>query len=425
MAHTSLAGWRRRIELYVELGLRGSAVGGFQWDVSAWDDGSGWSGLEPTFVALEGSELERLKTQRGRRSGAERHKTGTASIGLVWREPAGHWHLKDEGPVEIGQELRVRARIDGASDLIPIYRGTVRDLVDEWDPDTGAYRVTAGLSDRKADLASVDLPERAVEGLGDTTDARLLRILGLAGVSPYFADLEPDTVEMSSSNFARNLLDEAEVTVEGAGGDFYVDRAGLYRYRPRGWVATAPRSADTQLTWSNVLGDEEAARPLSFRTAKSLEDVVNQVSYARAGGTAYTAGPDPDSSIRYGLRTYQRFDLPLRYDADVETQADARLAELKEKTQRLEELTHELNPRATTEALTRWVDVELGDRHELIWDDGSGDLFAEAYHVQGVSHDIDAEHWRISARLWHYEGTSIPPEVAKWGSATWGVSKWS
>lgn len=416
------AGWRKRVELYVELGLRGEAAGSFQWDVSSWDTGSGWSGLEPTFVAIEQAAVEAVSVRRGRRSGLGRYSTGTASVSLAWTSPEGKWILRPESPVRLGQELRLRARVDGGSVLIPIYRGAVREIKDTWDPD-GAYKVTVNLSDRKADIAAVDLPERALEGLGDTTDERLLRILGLAEVSDYYARFETGAAEHQSSNFARNLLDEAEVAVEGEAGAFYVDREGFLVFLPRGWVDTSPRSSSVQLTWSNVTGDPEAAAPAAFSTVQSLEDLVNQVSMARTGGTAYTAGPDTDSAIGYGLRTYQRFDLTLRYDADVELVADNRLAELKDRTQRIEKLTAELNPTATEAALRALLDVELGDRDEVIWDYGGGSLFEETYNVQGLEHRVTMESWTVSADLWQYL-TAAPVGLAEWGSAIWGTDEW-
>jgi len=416
------AGWRKRVELLVELGLRGAASGSFQWDVSQWDSGAGWSGLEPSFVALEASEVESVYVRRGRRNGVDRYPTGTATLTLVWTAPGDHWVFRPSSPVRLGQELRLRARVDGSA-LLPLYRGSVRQVTDDWDPD-GPYRVTVHMADRKADLAAVDLPERPLEGLGDTTDARLLRILGLAGISDYYARFRPGLAEHQSSNFARNLLDEAEVSVEGEGGSFYVDRDGFYAFLERGWLETSPRAMAVNLTWTNVLGDPEAASPSSFRTGQTLDDLVNQVSMARAGGTAYTAGPDTDSSLTYGLRTYQRFDLTLRYDADVTLVADERLAQLKDRTQRVDKLQADLNPRASTEAIRRLVDIELGDFEEVIWLDGTGELFHEAYHVQGVEHRVTMDSWSVAVDLWHYLGTEFPPAEARWGSATWGVSVW-
>jgi hypothetical protein len=412
------SGWRSRVELIVEVGLRGAAGGTFQWDVSDWDEQL-WGGVEPTWADLEASEVRSVTTQRGRRAGArERHRTGTATVVLWWTAPEGRWLFKPTTPVRLGQELRLRARVDGG-DPIPIYRGTINELRDAWDP-VGPYEVTANLVDRKADLAAVDLPEEPVEGLGDTTDARLARIITeKAGIDEHYLRLATSSVEHASSNFARNLLDEAEVAVEGENGAFYVDREGYFVFRPRGWHTSDTRAIEEQQTWTNVEGDPLAVHPMSFGTYQSARDLTNEVTMARVGGTAYTV-VDADSQLVYGRRTYPRMDLTLRFDADVEATADELLEQLRDRTEGLGALTGDLHPRASLAWLEGLLDVELGDRHEVVWDDGSGDLYAEAHHVQGVGHTVTPEAWRVNVDLWHY---TEPP--AQWGTAVWGLSEWS
>jgi hypothetical protein len=417
-----LIGWRARIALTVEAGYRGEAVGGFQWDSSSWDSAAAWSGLEPTFLAIDASEVAGVTIGRGRRAGSERHRTGVATVELVWTNPEGHWLFKPAPPLTLGQELRLLASVDGGAP-IPLYRGSIRSVKDQWDPD-GPYRITANLVDRFADLASVDLPEQAVVGLGDTTSQRLSRINALAGISAYYERFEAAVVEHSSSNFARNLLDEAQVTVEGESGHYYVSRDGFYVFRGRDWMLDDARSATPRLVWTNALGDPSSAHPVNFGGGQSLDALVNQVSMARAGGTAYTV-TDSDSVIAFGLRTYQRFDLTVRYDAAVTEAADRVLEELHERTNILDALEGEVDPRSVTAAITALLDVELGDAHEVIWEDGSGAPFVEIYHVQGIKHRITSDRWRVGVDLWHYSGTTAPPTGSVWGTAVWSVSQWN
>lgn len=402
----------------MERGLRGAAAGTFQWDVSNWDAGAGWSGLEPTFIALEPSEISGVTISRGRRTGAERHRAGTATLELSWDAPTDHWILRPDPPVSLGMEIRLSAKVDGGA-TIPLYRGSVRAVRDRWDP-AGAYVVEVALVDRFADLAAVDLPEQSLVGLGDTTDERLERILELGGISLYYSRLEAGVVEHQSSNFARNLLDEAQVTVEGESGALYVDREGFYVFRGRDWMHDDTRAATPQLTWTNIEGDPTAASPTAFGGGQSLDDLVNQVSMARSGGTAYTTS-DSDSILTYGLRTYQRFDLTVRFDADVEAAADALLAELYQRTGRLDGLAAELDPRASAAALEAILDIELGDAQEVLWDDATGSIFLEWYHVQGLRHRITPERWEVATEVWHYVDTGPP----KWGTALWGTATWT
>jgi hypothetical protein len=238
-------------------------------------------------------------------------------------------------------------------------------------------------------------------------------------------------VQHASSTFARNLLDECMSTVESeAGADLLVDRDGLIAFRRASWWQSAaghtpnPRWNVTRATWANVeTGEPDTFDVLDggFGTGSDLDDVRNHVSAARVGGSAIVA-EDAASVVRYGVRTYQQFDLTCRYDADVTAFAAFHIAQLAERTERVDALAAELDPRLSTAEMERWVDVELGDRHAIAWNDGDG-LVSGLYHVHGIRHRIDPEHWRLELDLWAYAGfgLTIP---AVWGSGVWGTSRW-
>lgn len=430
------ASWADRVAVHVELGIRGTAAGEFTWDVSEWDDpASTWSGIEPTFVELDGCELEALSTSRGRKDGKSRNTTGTAEATLVWPAPNGRWSFRPTSPVDLGQELRIRASVGEGGEQIAIYRGTVRKIIDEWSP-TGRFRVKAQCVDRMADLASVDLPERSPIGTGDTTEARLERIVALAEIPALFADLG-SSAETSggathqSSTFARNLLDEAMSTVESdAGTDFLVDREGIITMRrPRWWEPPAvgsphPRRNARRATWSNA--DPTVAFtfcPTGFGTGQDLDDINNRVSMARSGGTAITEEVE-DSILRYGLRTHQRFDLTCQTDAHVTTAVELRLEQLAERTNRVDDVATELDPSWSDAEIERWLDAELGDQHAIAWDDGGG-MMAGTFHVQGIRHRITGTRWEQILSLWAYAGLGLEPvEESLWDTGEWGAATW-
>jgi hypothetical protein len=336
--------------------------------------------------------------------------------------------------VRVGWELRVRASVDGRGS-IPIYRGTVRRVRDQWARTT--FRLGLELVDRLADLGAVDLPEQpAAAGLDDLTHARVLRVLDLAGINRGYALMgtgfdDSGVVHHASSTFARNLLDEAYTSVESeAGADLLVDRDGLLTLRRASWWqaieghAPNPRWNATRATWANVERPGpyvfEVLEPGGFGTGSDLDDVRNQVSAARTGGTAIVV-EDASSKLLYGVRTYQRFDLTCRYDADVSAFAELYLSQLSTRTARVDALEAELDPRLSSDELERWIDVELGDQHAIEWSDGDG-LETGTFHVHGIRHRIDPGHWRLGLDLWAFEG-GLAPESA-WGSAVWGTSQW-
>jgi hypothetical protein len=423
--------WRSRADVIVQVGLRGESVGEMVWDSSDWDDAT-WSGLEPTWAELIGWTIEGVATRRGRTSGASSHPAGTAEIRLVWQNPNAGWSFRPGAPFQIGQELRVlvrgRALADGTpiTDVLPLYRGTIRELRDGWQPEKSGhmlFRLTARLVDRFADLGSVDLPEQALAaGLNDTTDERIARILDLAEIDTYYLRANACVVHHQSSTFARNLLDEAQVTIKGEPGDFYVDREGFFYVRERLGTGAHEREDEDQISWTND-PDTAGIGPLNFGTGQALDELVNQVSMARVGGTAYTTR-DTDSRVRYGLRTYQFFDLTCRYDADVEYAADYRLEQLHRRTQRVDEITapiHELMPDDDLAAL---LDVEIGDRHAMTWNDGGEDLMTGTFHVQGVAHTITGSTWVVGVDLWSQAGEGLRPPAARWSSGLWSVGAW-
>ena len=75
-----------------------------------------------------------------------------------------------------------------------------------------------------------------------------------------------------------------------------VDRTGLFRYRRSRWwqddpvAGPHPRWNVTRATWTNLASGAPYAycptAPGGFATGRDLDDVVNRVSLARAGGRA-------------------------------------------------------------------------------------------------------------------------------------------
>jgi hypothetical protein len=326
--------------------------------------------------------------------------------------------------------MRISARprdLDGTSRGVRrIYRGAVREIRDGWVADDRGqqeFRVTVRLVDRFADMAAVDLPEQPLEGLGDTTDERVARLMDRAEIDPYYGLLASCEVEHQSTNLARNLLDEAQVAAESEVGALYVDREGFIVLRPAHGTAPTSRETDVQMAWANAaaVGGYPTVPPLNFGSGQDLDDVVNQVSMSRAGGTAYTTS-DAESILAFGLRTYQRFDLTCRYDTDVQFAADWRLDQLRRRTQRVDSLRGTVLPLMDNDALAALLDVELGDKHYVSWDDGEREVTG-TMHVQGVTHRVTGDAWEVKVDLWAYAGEGLVA-LALWGTAEWGIDVW-
>ena len=422
--------WSKYVEVEVAWGARGHAASGDAvWDDGLWDNAPTdlWSGIDPTWAVLDDCLIGSLDIQRGRSKATERYSAGTATITLLAKGTgqAGLWSWLRAQPT-IGDELRIRARLLGGGEWWPLFRGTIRALTDTFEI-SGRLAVTVNLTDALADIAAVDLPELDPPvGAGERTDQRITRVLQAAMFPLERARLDVGVVACQATNLARNLLDEAQVTAESEIGDLWCDAAGVIVFRNRQWWRTDPRATAPQVSFGNT-GDPDHC-PATFTTALDLADLENQVSMARAGGTAITVS-DATSIARYGLHTHTRFDLVCADDDDVYTAAAFRLAENRQRTRRIDTLT--VNPEAAIQAghpvADAWaavLEVQLGDGCQVDWLAGGATEPESLFmHVQGWTHTVTASgEWVTEYQVW--DRIAYTP-AAGWDIAVWGTDVWA
>jgi hypothetical protein len=408
-------GWRGRIALVVEVGQRGAAVGESVWDTSDWAepstvDPATWSGLEPVWVPLDGCNVSELTTRRGRLFGTDRFSTGTATATLEWELEDGAWSFRASAPIKLGDELRFSASVDGGAP-VPIWRGHIKTYKDVWTP--GIHRLTARVAmvDRFADLAAVIAPALGSPvGAGETTGARLERILAAAELPAAYSSIATGEATVAATILERNLLDEANATAEAEPGQLYVDRSAVIVFRDRNWRSELWRSSSTMLVWSSA-GDVDTFPPHTcindLSTELNTDLVANQVTRAKTGGTPYTVR-DETAILLYGLRTNQRLDMVNDTQADVEFAADLYLAQRSQRVHQVGPLRAVVNPYSPGRVIQGLIDIELLDRHRLDWDDGSGQaLYTELVHVQSIAHTIGPLTWTVECGVWAYRDLEV------------------
>ena len=402
--------WRGRLTLIAEVGRRGAPVGESEWDLSLWDTAE-WSGLEPVWAVLDNCEISGLSVNRGRLAGTDRFATSTATARLTFTFDRVAWSFREAGPLAVGDEIRFSVGVDlespiSAAGPFPIWRGLIRDVTDDWKPGYKRLDVSIAAVDRMADLAAVTIPPLpSPVGAGETTGERLARIMEAAEIDPFYVDLDLGVATVQATDLSRNLLDEAQITTEAEGtGQFFVSRDGLLTFLDRDWRTIRPRSTSTVVLWSNDAPDPAVPEicPTDFATGRNQDQLANQVSRARAGGTVYTVR-DETSIVVYGLRTNQRLDMICDNDPDVEYAADAYLAQRSQRINQIGPLTAVIDPTSPASAIAALVDVDLLDQHEIRWDDGSGLApYSETFHVQSVAHTVTPDRWTIRVGVWAY-----------------------
>ncbi|HKE67383.1 MAG TPA: hypothetical protein VKB59_22480, partial [Micromonosporaceae bacterium] len=216
----ALPWWSRYIELTVELGLGTANAGGStvaQWDHARWDRPltGVWSGLEPTWVTVDPCRLVDVSIDRGRESWLERY--GASSAVFTIEDPDGwlSWSTSSDDLLDtrIGRPARVTARIVATGEVLPLWRGWIEGLDDDFEPST-TPRVKLTCQDGYAQVAHVDMPEQAPVGAGERSDQRVARLLDLADWPKPWRRLDLGRITVQATNLARPISDDLGITAD-------------------------------------------------------------------------------------------------------------------------------------------------------------------------------------------------------------------
>ncbi len=163
-------------------------------------------------------------------------------------------------------------------------------------------------TDAFAEFAANDTAEQTPVGAGETTSARITRILDYYGWADDRRDVATDGANtVQAINFAQDMLTNLQLTAEAEGGSLWMGADGDVKFRAQDW-----QSVDIDYEFGGVAG-------LPVRTvtpAWSSFDVINEAHFARTGGTEQVA-TDSTSILLLGRRTTRRLDLINDSDTDV------------------------------------------------------------------------------------------------------------
>jgi len=399
--------------LHVELGIGDSNAPSVDtlWGAGRWGAAtSHWSGLEPTWHDVTG-RLSEVNVQRGRSTWLDRigmssavFQADNADGWLTWN--AGTLGAQDVRP---GRPMRIWADVAGVHR--DLWRGFVEGIDDSYQPSDRPSASVRG-QDGLAQVAHVDLPERAPLGAGDTSDVRIGRILDAADWPVTWRALEAGQVTVQATNLARNLADELGITADSEGGVVYAGTDGRVYFRNRDWLRIAPYAVAVQAT----IGPGGPICASEHTVVRDAADVRNDVSLARAGGTMlrYT---DEDSIALYRRRTYNRGDLICETDAQVALLAQRLIGARARSTIRLTDVAVPVVDAASAAFVAA---VDYGWRLVVSWADGA-ESWSRTVHVMGVTHQIRPDSWTVTLAVDDAQAQPTEP----WGIGKWGSAKWT
>lgn len=347
------------------------------------------------------------------------YQAGTASILLD--NSAGIFDPDNGSSPYAGQlnamvPVRVRANWGG----ITYYLFT--GYADGWLPapvtySAGYAELTLPATDGQKVLNGITLPARTALGLGETTGARISRILGSAG---WYTGTEGSVISPGSSTVQATTLGDTawnlmQVTADSEIGQLYVDGQGRVTFRGRRDMLTDPASNTVQAVFGDLPG---TAHPAGTELAcaalsRASDDTTlgNDIQATISGGTGTLQEAQDAASIAMYLfpRTYARSDLILQDNPAALSWAQWVLYISKSGEDRFENLA--VDPLADPANLWPQVLVrDVGDRIQG-WARPAGvpSPVSRDCFIAGISHTFDA-----AASSWLTTWTL--QDAAKYGS---------
>jgi len=257
-----------------------------------------------------------------------------ATMSVVLNNADGRFDPNNLGPaapyVAAGQTelraivpIRLRAIWNGIS--YPLFDG----FTDAWTDDGANYagryaETTVEATDAQKVLQGLHLtPLGSAVGAGETTDARINRILTEAGwyTGNGRRQLAPGDSQMQGTILGDTPWNLMQLAVDSEIGELYINGSGVVVFRNRQGILQDTRSTVPQAVFGDAAGSAQAAgTEVPYRQVTRARDdttVSNDVQATRAGSTNMQEAFSQAMIDKYLFaRTYQRTDLLLTSDSE-------------------------------------------------------------------------------------------------------------
>lgn len=318
----------------------------------------------------------------------------------------GHSRL---GP---GVGLRVFVEVQTGPSTVAqtlLFTGTVDTWAAPWTRHRSERRVRVVASDATKILAGLDWGEQPAVGAGETTGARIARILNYYGwTAPTRLDTSPITEQ--ATTLAQSAWELLGRVADDEIGFIYVDPTGTFQFHARTTWATTPDPVVT-------VGCDPAVPAATDIVVDAEVDnnslaLTNSVTATRVGGTTITARSSASITL-YGERGYKRTDLGFDNDSLVGPWAAHVLGLFAFPRARLTSVL--LYPHFND---TSWAAV-LGitlvtDRVRVLWTPPEATAaYDTTARVFGVGHRVTRSSWQTT---WNLAYADLYSRIMHWGA---------
>ena len=344
-------------------------------------------------------DVQSIVVRYGRERFTNRYDVSTMQLDLLNQDGKYSFHPNHPLGLKPGRQVRVTATYQGID--YPMAFHVLDSLVDAYGLD-GSVVSRWSCIDPTTTLSQQEVASTVAPALkGGSRIGYLLDQVGY-----FYRLLDPGVWNMQKivAN-GRTIRDEAGVTADSEGGNFFADRLGNVVYKDRTWptvdidlqqvtadLVAYPHEGPVMPIVDDVPTQEDA--PLicvrELITDWSLARVINWVSLANAGGTAKTY-VDEESLQAYGPHTYSRHDFVLTSSSFLDTRAADIMTGYSEPVLRVNSIAYAPGMSGawefTFKLFLNWL-VRIWYSHPTnYWG------YAVCVHVQSIEHRITPTDW--------------------------------
>lgn len=418
--------WFDGVTLTVEAALSAATGTYGAWDSGLWDTAT-WG---PDVVWTDITRWVRsFSTNRGFDRDVATWRAGSATVILDNRDGrfspdnlSGPYVTSGVTGIRPWRPIRIRATYNSVT--YTLYAGYALTWNESWLPGrgtgTGDAYVTVDCLDEMGRLGRFDGFPMTPAGAGESTGARVHRILNNAGHTG------PRAVDSGNNTVRATVLDdvaasELNLTTDSEGGGLFVDADSTVTFERQYALMENSRSNTIQATFGDASGSQ-----LQYASAEMAYDgdlTKNIVSYTRVGGTAQTVA-DNTSRALYGDLRETRTDLVCETDAQALALATFYLNEFKEPERRITAIR--IKPRRNPAGLFPQVlGRRVRDLIRVVRTPPGGFTLTRDCHISGVSHAVEYSTGKWETRFTLSSATFFQTyATSRWDVGLWDSAAW-
>jgi hypothetical protein len=397
----------------------------------AWDSGLwGTATWGPDIIWTDVSQYVRtITTQRRFDRDLQAWTAGSASVTLLNQD--GRFNPNNlSGPyvsagvtmVRPWRPMRIRFTWNGTT--YDAYRGYVvswPESIEEASPNAGVSTVTMVCTDEFGSLARFNGVTQALSGGGETTGARIHRILNAAGHTGTRA-IDDGVMTCQPTDLGFNTVDGLKLTADSEGGAAWVDADGTVLFDGVFALIEKTRSNTVQAVFGDFPGDLPVA---DIGQEYNGDLLVNIVAWNRTNGAVQTSA-DATSRALYGdKQDSTKGNLVCEVDTQVKTLTDLWLQRYKDPEYRFTNIT--VKPRTDPSLMFPQVlERKIRDLIRVRRQPPGGITVTQDVFIAGVSHTVTADDFVTTFDLWSGKPYTTTPFVAaaRWDTGKWDAAAW-